>query len=633
MANPEPTTQASHPVGGTRGRAAVIDPYAEIPRLARSTVSRGRYFSQSLQCVVRAFGSPYGAIYVRYGAEVIQDDAHSGPTDPRFWKDSLQQFLTESLTEARPQARLLQAKGGSARVAFLSAPLFDPAGPSIGAMAVVVPLTDEADWTTRLAALEGVCRVTSLGTELLGGASQGSPNARGGGRTPDRLLIRAAACESAEELAFAITNELRNKLGCEQVILGLAAGHRLRILSTSGLDQVNRRSPGLAVLRSAMEECLDAGAAIVHPRQEDPPDPRFSREYPSHKLWHAAAKGDAVASIPLRLGETVAAVLGLRGRSERIFSAEQLEDIRSQTEPLMPAVSLVRRATRGAARHSWESLLQAAKELLTPGRWGRKIVAGLGLAAVFVFFFGCMPYELAVPCVVTPAQVRHLHAPFPGALRAAHAVQGDRVSAGQVLCEFDHEELDQARLELLAQWEVLERERDRALAANAPVEVQLALANQQLVGAKLDIVTGRIARAGVRAPIDGVVVWGDLRKSIGAVLEQGHPLFRVAAEDRWTLELEVPDSSAKGLTAGLTGVFAAAADPTRQTTFAITRVQPGATQRRASNVFVAEADVELAAEWLKPGMEGVAKIHLGRRWVSWMATHRVLDYLRLHFWL
>ena len=36
----------------------------------------------AFRAVARAFASPYAALYVRHAAQVIQDDWHTGPTDP-----------------------------------------------------------------------------------------------------------------------------------------------------------------------------------------------------------------------------------------------------------------------------------------------------------------------------------------------------------------------------------------------------------------------------------------------------------------------------------------------------------------------------------------------------------------------
>ena len=87
------------------------------------------------------------------------------------------------------------------------------------------------------------------------------------------------------------------------------------------------------------------------------------------------------------------------------------------------------------------------------------------------------------------------------------------------------------------------------MAADLPVEVQLAAAKQHLVRTKLRIMEHRGDRTTLRAPVDGVVVAGDLRKAIGSVVPLGEPLFAIAQLEQWTLELGVPESRAASMRA------------------------------------------------------------------------------------
>lgn len=616
-------TQATESVART---ASPADAFAEIFRLAKSVSSRQRFMADMLRCVVRAYSSPYGAIHIRYAAEVIQDDAHSGPTDPKFWKPSVQRFLTESLTEPRPWAKLLEARNGTAKVAFLSAPIYDPSGPAIGALAIVVAVTDEGDWTAHLSTLESLARTASFAVEFVG-RSEGSV---GAGRGGDRALARTAIYESAEELAFAITHEIRNRLGFEQVALGLVVGKHVRLLSISGLDQINNRSPGVAGLRAAMEECLDAAKPIIHP---SPPEWGQKDEQPPiyhlHRQWHAAAKTDSVASIPLRGGENIVAILSLRSGIEQPLTPARVDEIRARVEPFSSSLVLTHQARRGLPRHVIESVRELIASLTTPGRTKRRVIAAVLTIGALYFCFGTMNYEVTVPCKVTPAHLRHVSAPFGGVLADALVRQGDRVAKGEILCEFDHRELDQQRAELTAQLEVQERERDRAMAEGSPAAARLAVANRDLIQVRKEIVERRIEQSVVRSPIDGVVIVGDPKKLVGAVLPQGEPLFQVAPPGAWILELSLPEWAVADVSSGLRGVFISFARPGEPGEFHIARLLPAAESRQAKNVFIAEAELSSAGDWTKPGMEGVGRIYVGSRQIWWVALHRIIDFVYL----
>ena len=247
--------------------------------------------------------------------------------------------------------------------------------------------------------------------------------------------------------------------------------------------------------------------------------------------------------------------------------------------------------------------------------------------------FATMDYKLTVPCVVRPQESRHVTAPFSAVLNAAGVVQGDPVKRGDILCQFDQRELEQRRAELNAELNVYEHEKDQAMAEDDPVRFQLAHANQKLSSARLGTLNMRIEQCTVRAPIDGLIVRGDLRKRIGSVFALGDPLFEIAPPHSLIVELAVPEADADDLAVDLTGTFAPRARPERSQPFRITRIHPRTETREQGNVCIVEAAADLSEEWILPGMEGVARINVGRRRVWWVGIHRIVDYLRLKLWL
>lgn len=630
----DPTARAT-PADGSAPRG---DVYAALADLARKSAAPAPFLAGVLRVLGRHFNSPYAAIHVRYAAEVVQDDWHTGSTDPAFWKAGLQQFLTESLVENTSRAKLLRGKRDGTTVAFLATPVLSPTGQSIGSIAMVVGPLAQEDIRCRLLALESLARFASYTagflddtgkSDALGGRHGGSAS-RG---SPGQALARAARFRTPVELAFALTNDLCNRMGCEQVALGLVAGRRVRVLSISGLDTVRHQSPGVVHLRGAMEECLDAAEALVFQRGDGWASEQVSTGHRLHKQWHAAVQGDAVASLPLFLDGAPFAILSMRRRADQPFKSTELHETRARVEPLMPALHLTRQASRNLLQHAADGIRAGVATLTQPGRWMTRLLTALALVGLWTFLFGTLNYQLTVPCVVTPNQLRHTAVPFDAVIASAAVIEGDRVAQGDVLCEMDHRDLDQQRAELLAELAVGERAIDRARAQDEPVEVQLAQANRELTRAKLDIINRRIEQATVRAPIDGVIVSGDLRKRIGSVVTRGEPLFAIAPLTGWTLELAVPEAASADLAPNLSGYFASYARPDRTRAFRIDRIHAEAQTRHEKNVYIAEADIDAADAWLRPGMEGVAKVRVGQKRIWWITLHRAIDYLRLHLWL
>lgn len=601
---------------------------AEIVRLAQHSAAVQTYLQKSLEAVGRQFGAPYAALCARQRSGEIRVEAHHGPTDPGFWRGAVQAFLTESLSVGGARAKVLGGRAADLKIALLAVPLTGD-GELRGGLALALP-ADAAEARAHLHRLEALAGTVGGAVDLVGHATTAAAASSG---AQAGALARVAGVSTPTELAFMLTNTLRTKLACEQVVMGLVQRRRVRIAAISGLDDVHPRSPGVQQIRGAMEECLDAGAPIVCQNDDAWGAERLTQGYRIHQQWHGGAGGDGVGSIPLRVGEHIVAILSLRWRASEPMRRDQFDQISKLVEPYMPALGLVQRASRGLLHHTRDVVAGAVGSLLAPGKLGRKLVATLALVGLFWFCFGTRPYEVTVSARLVPAQQRHLAAPFEAILGAAYVKPGERVQAGDVLCQFDQRSLALTYTELQAQRALYEREYLRALADDKPVEAQLAEANRRLAETQLALCAERLDRATVRAPFDGLVVAGELEHMVGSVVPQGTPLLVIAPQGAWELELDAPQGVASELASGRSGRFASAARPENPQRFTLTRVQPGAQLREGRSVFVARAALGASPTWLRPGMEGLARIELGQRRVWWVTLHGVLDYLRLHYWL
>lgn len=591
---------------------------------------------KSLQCVARWFQSPYATLHVRHEAAVLQDDCHFGSTDPNFWKAGLQDFLTDVLGDQLPRARLLKSRQNTSRVAFLSMPIRDRSGAVTGAMAfVIAPATNEL-LPGCLAILDAAGHLLTVCEEALWQQAHSSRSDRdpqaAQPAAPTAAMAKAASFSTIEEMAFSITNELRNKYGYEQVALGWIDRKKARILAISGLDHINPRSPGVKNMSAAMEECYDAGS-IIGFQQGGQPFTEGTGIYHLHRQWHAAVKGEAVASIPLKMGDRTVAILSLRNRAEQPFIPEHLKQLRSRVEPYMPALLLTQQARRSTWKHVWDSMVNSVYATTAPGLHKRKLGAIAAIIVLLSTLFIPLPYQLTVPCVVSAKDIRTLAAPLDGVLIEAMIVEGDHIQKGDVLCRFDRRALDQELNKLESERQVISWERDRAIATSVPVEAQLTSAKLNLIEARIAIVQRRAEQSSMLAPFDGVVITGDLRKRIGSVISRGETLFEIAPVSNWRLDLQVAQSLIGEVKTGLMGHFITHARPDSSSPFCLERVPPAALAHEGRTIFVAEARIEKSESWLRPGMEGIAKINISRRPLWWQLFHRPVDYLRMKLWL
>ena len=64
----------------------------------------------------------------------------------------------------------------------------------------------------------------------------------------------------------------------------------------------------------------------------------------------------------------------------------------------------------------------------------------------------------------------------------------------------------------------------------------------------------------------------------------------------------------------------------------VERVVPMAQAQEGHNSFLVYAKLEDAAGWMRPGMEGLAKLEVGDRTLLWIGSRRIVDTLRMWLW-
>jgi multidrug resistance efflux pump len=608
------------------------DVYARVAHISDDATTRDEFILRSLRLVSQEFKSPYAVVYLRDGSSVVQDQWYDDDVDPDFWRDSVQEFLTESLAERVPRARLFRGVSDNGGVAMLAVPIYSSIGATVGAIVLVVARDEQTDVQFMLSSLDSIVRFVSFAAGQIG-TTPNTPKRGDATQGPHQSLTHSANYDTPEALAFAITNNLRNKLGCEQVSLGMVRRRQLRIISISGLDHVSRSHEGVRHIQAAMEECLDTDDVVVS--QDAEMDSESTALYPGylHKQWQAAAGGDAVASIPLHADERVVAVISVRRSRSEPFTESLVKEITTRVEPFAPALCMVHKSSRPLLTHVRDDGFRFMESLTDRKKHTTKITVTAFLIFVAWFCFGTVQNDVSVTCRLVPDQSRHLASPFEGLLQAVNVVEGDRVVAGQILATLNARELLRERAELLAEQNVLDLQKNLALAENLPTDFQLVAANQKLVIAKLRTLDARIAIASVTAPFDGLVVAGNWQQRVGSVVAKGETLFEIAPTDVLSLEIRIPETEVDDVHDGMGGRFALAARPERAFRFTIDCIDSTPEIINGESVYLAHASASITGHWTKPGMEGVAKIDVGKVAVWKTVFGSLIDYLHLKLWL
>ena len=133
------------------------------------------------------------------------------------------------------------------------------------------------------------------------------------------------------------------------------------------------------------------------------------------------------------------------------------------------------------------------------------------------------------------------------------------------------------------------------------------------------------------APFDAIVIAGDPSQQIGAPMRRGDTLYEVSPLDSFRVALDVEGDFAD-VQVGQEGRLLLASMPYESLPLRITRITPLAAARDGKTSFRVDATLLSAGSTLRPGMEGVAKVEVGKRRYVWTWTHDLVNWARLKLW-
>ncbi len=438
--------------------------------------------------------------------------------------------------------------------------------------------------------------------------------------------------------AMALCNEIASVWQAERVSLGFLKGRYVRAVALSHTERFTRKMKLVLDIESAMEECFDQDLEIMHP---PPAEATFvSRATGTLASRHGPT---AICSLPLRIKQKTIAVLTVERNVDRPFTSEDMEVLRLICELCTARLSDLYEHDKWMGAKAADMARDGLAKLTGPEHtWIKAIAAGVFIAAVFFTF--AKGNDHAEGSFVVEAITRQLvPAPYPGHLARVEVEVGDEVVQGKtLLAALDARQL---RSELMA----LQQERRRALKEK---DVNLSLPGQQAqvlmaeaeaegISAQIRLKEFQLEQAEIYAPISGILIKGDLKKELGAPVDTGRILFEIAPLNAFRAEVAMPEDRITDLKVGQKGQLAPVAQPGLYLPVIVERITPVAQVINQRNVFNVRVKFDQNNnQWaeavgqinLTQGLEGVARIKVGRARYLWLWTRDMVNWVRMKLW-
>ena len=257
--------------------------------------------------------------------------------------------------------------------------------------------------------------------------------------------------------------------------------------------------------------------------------------------------------------------------------------------------------------------------------------AGVFLLGVLMFTVTGM-YHVTAPASLEGRIQRVIVAPFDSYISRAFSRAGETVTAGDVIAELDNRELLLQQQRYAAQKSEYTRQYRQALARRETAQSHIFKSQVNQAEAQLKLLQKKIQRSTLLAPLDGIIISGDLSRSLGAPVKAGDVLFEVAPLDEYRLVIFVDEKQVVDVQQNFRGVLNLKALPGTDINFTVDKVSPVFEENTDGIAYRVEATLNENHTILRPGMQGIAKIEIEQRSYAWIYLHKLYDAMRLWFW-
>jgi len=460
------------------------------------------------------------------------------------------------------------------------------------------------------------------------------------GQRHQDVLQSAAAFANGEGFlssAANLCNELVSRTNASRVSLGWVKMRSVKLLAMSNTEEFDKKQELSVGILKAMEECVDQGEVVQYD-----PDPAG---HTTNNITRGAMglsrleSGNKIVSLPLRNRNEVVGVMTLEYPPNRALTPQITTSLAVLAEVMAPQIHDRYQDDRWIPVKIGRSIVYNSKFIIGPRHTLAKTVFASVLILTAFFLFYSPMYKVKAPFQFIAENRRLLSPPFEGVIEAVYHVPGEFVKAGTPLLKLKTVELEKQRIKASqsatasfnrAQAALFDRDKEN----DWQHEVELSQA--KAFEAEAALYTGQINKATIVAPIDGMILRGDLKEKIGSSIRESDPLMEIAPIDNGQLQAEIRlnERDIEKVRPGSVGQLATTSSPNKAVDIKITRIVPLGEAKDAKNTFRVFAEITSPPDsaW-QPGQEGEARINWQTKPLYYHGLSRLWEWVQLKLWI
>lgn len=452
-------------------------------------------------------------------------------------------------------------------------------------------------------------------------------------RQANKILASMNETKRFKGAAMSLVNEVASSWEASHVSVGFLKGKYCKVVATSHTEKFNRKENFIQDIEAAMEECLDQDVEVLYPTSNEA---TYICRSTTELAERHAAGNVTIISFPMRREGKPVAVLTLQRPANQPFTIDEVETIRLLCDLVVARLDELHESDRWiGARLALRTRKLGALAVGPTHTWVK-------LTAIIITIILCLAiflegtYKVESGFVFEATEKQIVPTPFDTYLKAVHVEPGDYVKKGHLLAELVTSELELQLAQTLSEYQSYIKQAEISRRENKIAEMRVAQLEAAKSQSSIDLLKYRLTKARIVAPKDGIILTGDLKKQIGAPVKTGDLLFEIAPLDSLRAVLSISENRIPDVEEMQKGELASESHPGDHIPIVITHINPVAELDEQSNVFKVYAELEegtlLKHTWLRPGMEGLAKIDIDQRPYYQIWTMDLVNWIRMKLW-